>query len=115
VIGFSSAQFLLVLAVYLLSGALLGAVPGLLLTVLLHQPRRSARWDAAIGVCGILVGLAVSGWAGMHVSFLNGHGLGVRGFLAERGLILASCLTVVVVGARHARLRSENFVTQYFN
>jgi hypothetical protein len=112
VIGFSSAQFLLVLATYLSFGALLGAVPGLLLTVLLRQARRSALWDAAIGVCGILVGLEVSSWAGMHVSFFNGHGLGFRGFLAERGLLLASCLTIVAVGARHARLRSENIIAR---
>jgi hypothetical protein len=112
VIGFSSAQFLLVLAAYLSFGALLGAVPGLLLTVLLHQARRSALWDAAIGVGGILVGLEVSGWAGMQVSFLNGHGFGLRGFLAERGLVLAICLTIVVVGAHHARLRSANSIAQ---
>ena len=112
-IGFSSAQFLLLLAAYLSLGALFGAVPGLLLAALLRQPRRTALWDAAIGVCGILVGLGVSGWSGMHVSFFNGHGLGFRGFLAERGLVLASCLAVVVVVSVHlARLRSENIIAR---
>ena len=111
-IGFSNVQFVSVLAAYLFFGALLGAVPGLLLAVLLRQPRRTALWDAAIGVCGILVGLEVSSWADMHVTFLNGHGLGFRGFLAERGLVLASCLAVVVVSARHARLRSESIIAR---
>jgi hypothetical protein len=56
--------------------------------------------DAAIGVCGIFVRFEVSGWADMRVTFLNGHGVGFRGFLAERGLVLAGCVAVAVVGAR---------------
>lgn len=109
-IGFSNVQFAMLLAAEISFGALLGAVPGLLLAVLLRQSRRTVLWDAAIGVCGIIVGFLVSGWAGMHVSFFNGHGLVFREFLAEHGLVLAICLTVAVVVARHARLRSKSII-----
>jgi hypothetical protein len=112
VIGFSNVQFALLLAAEISFGALLGAVPGLLLAVLLRQSRRTALWDAATGVCGIFVGLVVSAWAGMHASSLNGHGLGFRGFLDERGLVLASCLAVVVVTARHVRLRTKSIIAR---
>ena len=111
-IGFSNVQFALLLAAEISFGALLGAVPGLLLAVLLRQSRRTALWDAAIGVCGIFVGLVVSGWADMHVTFVNGHGLGFRGFLAERALVLAGCLAVVVVTARHARVRTNSIIAR---
>ena len=111
-IGFSNVQFAMLLAAEISFGALLGTVAGLLLAVLLRQSRRTTFWDAVIGVCGIFVGLVVSGWADMHVTFVNGHGLGLRGFLAERGLVLASCLTVVVVTARHARLRTKSIIAR---
>jgi len=112
VIGFSTTQFLLLLAMEFTFGALLGAVPGLLLAVLLRQPRRTALWDAAIGVCGIFAGFGVSGWADMQVTYLNGHGVGFRGFLAERGLVLAGCLAVVLVSARHLRLWSKSVIAR---
>jgi hypothetical protein len=111
-IGFSPVQIALLLAAYLSFGALLGAMSGLLLTVLLRQPRRTALWDAVIGVWGILGGLVISSWAGMHVEFVNGHGLGIRGLLAERGLVLASCLVVLTVSARHVRLRREGSIVR---
>lgn len=104
-IGFSNIQFLMVLATYVLLGAVLGAVPGVLLAAFLKQSRRTVVLDATIGICGILVGLVAGSWASLRVTFWDGHGVGPRGFLDEYGLLLASCVAVGVVVARHARLR----------
>jgi len=112
VIGFSTVQFLAILATFVSFGALLGTVPGLLLAVLLRQPRRTVLLDAAIGICGILIGIWLSSWAGLHVSFLNGHSVGPRGFLDEHGLLLAGCVVVALVSARHARLRRSTITSQ---
>lgn len=111
-IGFSNVQFVLVLSMYVAFGALLGAAAGLLLATMLRQPHRTALWDAGIGICGILLGLVVSGWADMHVTFVNSHGLGFRGFLVERGLVLAALLAIALVSARHIRLRNESAITR---
>ena len=111
-IGSSTVQFVLVLLMYVAFGALVGAGPGLLLAMMLRQPRRTALWDAGIGICGTLLSLVVSGWADMHVTFVNGNGLGFRGFLAERGLVLAAFLAIGLVSARHIRLRTESAIAR---
>lgn len=109
-IGFSNVQFLMIVAAYLLLGAVLGTVPGMLLAQLFHQSRRTVFLDAAIGIFEIVVGLATSGWAELRITFLNGHGVGLRGLLADYGLLLAASVAVILIGARHARLR-RNVIT----
>ncbi|MEO6210758.1 MAG: hypothetical protein ABIQ10_11590 [Gemmatimonadaceae bacterium] len=104
-IDFSNVQFLTIVAAYLLLGAVLGTVPGMLLAQLFQQSRRTAFLDAAIGICGIVLGLATTGWADLRITFLNGHGVGPRGLLADYGLLFAGSVSVILIGARHARLR----------
>ncbi len=44
----------------------------------------------------------------VRVTFLNGHSGGPRGLFADYGLLLASFVAVILIGARSARLRRSD-------
>ncbi len=102
-IGFSNVQLALLLAVEISFGALLGAVPGLLLAVLLRTvaPNRivDARDWRLWNFCR-----PRSQRVGRIARHVRCRFSRIPG---RAWLVLAICLTVAVVSARHARLRTR--------